>query len=101
MHYRTFFPTLLQHVPPTGYQIIRYYGLYANSCKIDENYTIKAKITSQACTAYKNPKKCACCETDKVLFSIVFNKDTKNQTDKIQLKNCTLDKFKVPQKILT
>jgi len=79
MHYRDFFPRLLQHVPPTGYQIIRYYGLYANSNKIEEKYTAKPPIEKESCTAYKDPKKCECCGIDKEFTGMFFKKKEEKQ----------------------
>jgi hypothetical protein len=38
LHYRDFFPRLLQHVPEAYFRIVRYYGLYANKCHIPEEY---------------------------------------------------------------
>jgi len=70
MHYSEFFPTLLQHVPPAGYQIIRYYGLYANSCKIKESYKEKPPMEKENTTGYTDPKKCECCRISKELYSI-------------------------------
>ena len=74
LHYKDFFPRLLQHVPAIGFQIIRYYGLYANSNKIKDTHTNKAPIEKQGCTTYKNPKKCEYCGVDKINIYIVFDK---------------------------
>ena len=65
LHYSEFFPRLLQHVPLAHFQIIRYYGLYANSCKIKESYTQKPEGKNRAATAYKNPKHCEYCHVYK------------------------------------
>jgi hypothetical protein len=41
LHYRDFFPRLLQHVPLRYFRIVRYYGVYANKSKIPEGYLNK------------------------------------------------------------
>ena len=74
LHYSEFYPLLLQHVPPSGYQIIRYYGLYANSSKVEEKYTTKPPMEKEACTAYKDPKICECCGKDKIHVTTIFEK---------------------------
>lgn len=38
LHYRDFFPRLLQHVPLRYFRIVRYYGMYATKTKIPEEY---------------------------------------------------------------
>ena len=41
LHYREFFPRLLQHVPLPNFKIVRYYGLYSNKGLIPEEYRYK------------------------------------------------------------
>lgn len=41
LHYREFFPRLLQHVPPFYFRMVRYYGLYSNHGHIDPAYLYK------------------------------------------------------------
>lgn len=38
LHYRDFFPLLLQHVPLRYFRLVRYYGLYSNKANIPEEY---------------------------------------------------------------
>jgi len=38
LHYRDFFPLLLQHVPLPYFRIVRYYGLYSNRGDISKEY---------------------------------------------------------------
>jgi hypothetical protein len=38
LHYRDFFPLLLQHVPLPYFRIVRYYGLYSNRGEIPKEY---------------------------------------------------------------
>ena len=46
LHYRDFFPRLLQHVPPKRFRMVRYYGLYSNKGYIPEQYRNTKKIES-------------------------------------------------------
>ncbi len=59
LHYRDFFPRLLQHVPLRYFRIVRYYGMYANKSKIreeflykDENEAIKGALIRLLPTEY-------------------------------------------------
>ena len=54
LHYRDFFPRLLQHVPLRYFRIVRYYGMYANKSKIQEEFLYKDE--SEA-IAVENPNK--------------------------------------------
>ena len=38
LHYREFFPRLLQHVPLRYFRIVRYYGFYSNKGSLPEEY---------------------------------------------------------------
>ncbi|MFO7940132.1 MAG: transposase [Bacteroidales bacterium] len=38
LHYRDFFPRLLQHVPLRYFRLVRYYGAYSNKSRIPEEY---------------------------------------------------------------
>ena len=38
LHYREFFPRLLQHVPLRYFRIVRYYGFYSNKGNLPEEY---------------------------------------------------------------
>lgn len=38
LHYRDFFPRLLQHVPLKGFRLVRYYGVYSNKYKVPQEY---------------------------------------------------------------
>ena len=85
LHYSDFFPRLLQHVPPKRYQIIRYYGIYANAVQLDENLKVKPEKT-EAATAYKNPKFCKYCNKEKILILIVFDlRRRENRTEKFNV----------------
>ncbi len=87
LHYKDFFPRLLQHVPPNGFQIIRYYGLYCNANKINEKYTTKPASEKQACTSFQNPKHCKYCDIEKIHFYTIFDRRTRNKrTEKFDIK---------------
>lgn len=87
LHYKDFFPRLLQHVPPNRFQIIRYYGLYSNANKIDEKHTQKPEIEKQACTSFNNPKHCKYCDIEKIHFCTIFDRRKRNKrTEKFDIK---------------
>lgn len=41
LHYRDFFPLLLQHVPLKNFRLVRYYGSYSTKTKLAEEFTAK------------------------------------------------------------
>jgi hypothetical protein len=47
MHYRDFFPRLLQHVPLTNFKIVRYYGVYSNKGSAPEEFFSKPELKEQ------------------------------------------------------
>jgi len=49
LHYRDFFPRLLQHVPLPYFRIVRYYGPYSNRAEVPESYLYKetAQVNGQ------------------------------------------------------
>jgi len=70
LHYRDFFPLLLQHVPLPNFRMVRYYGVYARRDLIPEDYISGNQILDkevenetkkmEACTAYQ-PMHCQHC----------------------------------------
>ena len=48
LHYRDFFPLLLQHVPLTNFRLVRYYGIYATKSKILKEFKNKAAYSETA-----------------------------------------------------
>ena len=83
LHYSDFFPRLLQHVPPSRFQIIRYYGLYANSNKTKPEYTKKPEIKKETQTSYKKPTVCEYCNCEKIHFYTIFDRRTpRTRTEK-------------------
>jgi hypothetical protein len=47
LHYRDFFPRLLQHVPLPYFRIVRYYGLYSNRGDIPKEYLYKDTLEEE------------------------------------------------------
>jgi len=73
LHYREFFPRLLQHVPAKYFRIVRNYGLYSNHGHIPEEYF----YTDAAAEEIEEPEKdlsyCEHCKTRKILVAIYFD----------------------------
>lgn len=67
LHYREFFPRLLQHVPLRYFRIVRYYGFYSNKGNLPEEYfgrdesEIEEAGVQQAESEYENPYFCEHC----------------------------------------
>lgn len=87
LHYRDFFPRLLQHVPPTGFQIVRYYGIYSNATKIPAEYRNKSTAVKDEKSEYKDPTFCETCNCrKKYLFTIFDTRDVWERTEKFNYK---------------
>ena len=80
LHYRDFFPRLLQHVPAKYFRIVRYYGLYSNHGKIPEEYFYTEHEADQQ--PEKNMLYCEACKTDKILVHTYFDKRTRKERKK-------------------
>jgi hypothetical protein len=84
LHYREFFPRLLQHVPPPYFRLVRYYGAYAARTKavLNNRYADHKNIV-EPCMKNEdiyeipvNPKICKNCNTEKIyMFSTFKNKE--------------------------
>lgn len=87
LHYRDFFARLLQHVPPAGFQAVRYYGIYANTSKIKGNKK-EAPLHKSAATAYRKPSFCVHCNKEKEIINIRFEKQhNQSKTDLVYHKS--------------
>ena len=82
LHYREFFPRLLQHVPLPYFRLVRYYGIYSARSKgllKDKLSALPPLEESQqqaAEDAPENPKVCKYCQVEKIyLYSTYLNKD--------------------------
>jgi len=72
LHYRKFFPRLLQHVPAKYFRIVRYYGLYSNHGKIPQEYFYnEQEIVDQP---EKDLLYCETCKKEKVFVCTYFDK---------------------------
>jgi len=80
LHYRKFFPRLLQHVPAKYFRIVRYYGLYSNHGKIPKEYFDNGPKTNEQ--PEKDLLYCETCKTDKILVHTYFDKRTRKERKK-------------------
>ncbi len=76
LHFTKFFPLLLQHVPPKGFQMVRRYGIYANCSKIanknkNKKQENKAKQQKQS-AEYIDPTFCKYCNIPKIHLITFF-----------------------------
>lgn len=72
LHFREFFPRLLQHVPAKYFRIVRYYGLYSNHGKISEEYFYSEEEKTEEPEI--DLSYCEHCKVRKVLVAIYFDK---------------------------
>lgn len=84
LHYRDFFPLLLQHVPPPYFRLVRYYGVYARFKTIPQEYKAdfsEEKLSEIIETEYKtsedNPKYCRSCTCAKIYVHTIIDKRKK------------------------
>lgn len=88
VHYRDFFPLLLQHVPEPYFRMVRYYGSYARFKDIPQEYKVKADeqfleaLETEYQTSEVNPKYCKVCKRSKVYVTTLFDRREKiNRTE--------------------
>ena len=87
LHYRDFFPLLLQHVPPPYFRLVRYYGCYGRFKNIPDEYKVGKIETPQLSeiieaeyeTSEKNPKYCTACTQAKVYVHTLLDKRPKQE----------------------
>lgn len=72
LHYRDFFPRLLQHVPLPNFRLVRYYGVYSNKGLIPQEYFYK-KETIEEEIVIDNPKECKECGIAKIYIYTIFD----------------------------
>jgi len=80
LHYRIFFPRLLQHVPAKYFRIVRYYGLYSNHGKVPEEYFYKEEETELQ--EEENILYCESCRTEKIFVHTYFDNRTRKERRK-------------------
>lgn len=73
LHFSEFFPRLLQHVPAKGFRIVRYYGLYSNHGKIDEEYFYTQEEKVGPTDKDKDILICEHCQIRKIQINIYFD----------------------------
>ena len=89
LHYKDFFPKLLQHVPLPYFKIVRYYGVYSNKSKIPQEYLYKDQEKTeienpdswgqlQLEKTGANPLICSYCKQKKVYRHTIIRKRKQN-----------------------
>jgi len=74
LHYRDFFPRLLQHVPLPYFKMVRYYGIYSNKGSIPQEYFYKKDVESTSVEeTIENPKVCKECGIEKKYIHTIFD----------------------------
>jgi hypothetical protein len=74
LHYKKFFPRLLQHVPLRYFRLVRYYGLYSTKTVIDEQYLNKDIEQKEEQWNMESPFVCTFCKKDKIYLYTIFDK---------------------------
>ena len=80
LHYREFFPRLMQHVPLHYFRIVRYYGFYSNKGNLPGEYFGRDENVMQNAPAeesdYENPFFCECCQRARVYVHTTITRRT-------------------------
>jgi len=84
LHYKEFFPRLLQHVPLPYFKIVRYYGVYSNKGNVPKEYFYKNALPNvtesedwgmlQEEKTGNNPKVCKTCNLIKEYLHTIITK---------------------------
>ena len=87
LHYRDFFPLLLQHVPLPNFKLVKYYGCYAHFKKIPQQYKaiqeekpLSVQLMDEYQISDKNPKYCVGCTCAKEYINTVIDIRPKSQS---------------------
>lgn len=90
LHYKDFFPLLLQHVALPYFRLVRYYGCYGRFKKIPQEYKSKPEetdlsqqIEEEYQTSENNPKYCAACTCAKVYIHTLLDQRPKNERNEV------------------
>jgi len=78
LHYRDFFPRLLQHVPAPYFRIVRYYGLYSNHGNIPEDY-LNGETEDVEKAETTNPLYCEYCHIEKVFVYSYYDRRSRKE----------------------
>ncbi len=73
LHYRKFFPRLLQHVPPPYFRVVRYYGLYSNHGHIASEY-LSSEAEEQEFASEEESNQCELCQQKRVYVYTFLNR---------------------------
>lgn len=80
LHYREFFPRLMQHVPLHYFRIVRYYGFYSNKGNLPGEYFGRDENVMQNAPAeesdYENPFFCECCQRARIYVHTIITRRT-------------------------
>ncbi len=86
LHYRDFFPMLLQHVPPPNFRLVKYYGCYGRFKKIPQEYKsqepveeLSEQLFQKYLTSENNPKYCSACTCAKTYVYTILDIRPKSQ----------------------
>ncbi len=106
LHYRKFFPLLLQHVPPPYFRLVRYYGCYGRFKNIPEEYKVlqteETEKLSEAIeleyeTSEKNPKYCTACTRKKdYIFTLLDTRPRQERTEAFDIEKHSYEIYKKP-----
>lgn len=87
LHYKEFFPRLLQHVPLPYFRLVRYYGLYATKSKIPQEHLNKNSETEQEEGEWENPFVCNVCNKPRVyMYTILDIRTRRDRTEPFNYK---------------
>jgi Putative transposase/Transposase zinc-binding domain len=79
LHYRKFFPRLLQHVPPPYFRVVRYYGLYSNHGHIDPAYLNRNE--EEEIELNKESNQCELCLRKRIYVYTYLDQRSKKQQE--------------------
>lgn len=83
LHYRKFFPRLLQHVPPPYFRVVRYYGLYSNHGEIAPEY-LNVETEDQGSQPEEQNNQCEICHQKRVyVYTFLSQKPKSDQSTDI------------------
>jgi len=89
LHYSKFFPLLLQHVPPPGFRLVKYYGCYGRTKNIPQEYkpvaqteVLSEQLTEDYQKSENNPKYCSSCTCAKeYVYTLLDRRNKKDRNE--------------------
>jgi hypothetical protein len=95
LHYREFFPRLLQHVPLAYFRLVRYYGVYSTKSCMPKEYLNTASEVKEEEWEWENPFVCNICKKPReYMYTIIDIRSRKERTDKFNHELHPYYKFK-------